>query len=676
MDPLLEPLTINGVTLKNRIFTTAHAPMGFVPESGIPDERYVRYLEEKAIGGQGLIMFGGSSFVSADSHSHFGAFDAGVDEIVPWYQTVADRLHAHGAKAMVQISHLGRRADDRVDFLPTIAPSPIRERAHRSFPKPMEDHDFTRVLRAYAAAARRARDGGLDGVEIAAMSGHLPDTFIAPRANHRDDEYGGSFENRMRFLLQVVDTVRTAVGPDFLVAIRIPGREASTEGLSGDECVAIARRLSETKQLDFFNVMYGSGFTHRELGRQIPSAGTPLGAYLPVAERIRAAVAEPVFHAGRIADIATARYALREGLIDMVGMTRAHIADPHIVRKLEVGEEHRIRPCVGASFCLNGREMQCIHNPATGRESFIPQLITRGTQQLRVVVVGGGAAGLEAARVAAERGHDVSLFEAGSQVGGQVLTLSRTHRNSEKRSITEWLAEEAKLAGARIKLGAFVDGADVLAENPQVVIVASGGMPNTALPEGGDDLVETASDVLNMAPPTGKSILIYDDHGGEQALVVAEHLASGEGNQIEFATYDEAAGHDVGHTVIAEYRKILYKGGVNVTPDQELRGAKRAGGKLTVTLRNTMTDEITTRVVDRVVVEQGNSPFVDVYDELRDQSSNRGEIDLEAFVTGAAQPGDPDAPTDSFRLYRVGDALSHRGIHAAIFDARRLCMNL
>lgn len=675
MDPLLEPFQLGPISLKNRIITTAHAPLGFTKD-GLVNERYARYQEEKAAGGIGLVMFGGSSHVAPDAASFFDGLNAGDPRIVEGYAELARRIHRHGSKAIVQISHLGRRADARSEWLPTVGPSPVRERAHRSFPKEMEDFDFPRILDAYARAARYAKDGGLDGIEIMAMSGHLPDSFLAPRANHRTDEYGGSLPNRARFLLEVMQAVRSEVGEDYTVGIRMPGDESSAEGLSSDECLEIARYLSGTGLFDFFDIAYGSGYTQRELGDQIPSSGTELGLHLPLAGAVRAAVSEPVIHANRIADLATARYALREGFVDLVGMTRAHIADPNIVLKLMSGNETRIRPCVGASHCLSGVEMLCIHNPATGRETVIPQLVTPAPAGgKKVVIVGGGPAGLEAARVCAERGHSVVLHEAASDLGGQVLPMTRVKRQSEKRSITEWLASEAKIAGAQLIVNSYVDEEDILASDADVVIIATGGQPNQELPEGGGELTLSLIDALDRPAPSGKSIIVYDDHGGEDALVAAEHLASGSGNTIEIVTVDEAIGHDVGHTIIPGYKRRLMTAGVTVIPDTEVLSAKKESGRIHLTTRNMFTDEVAERSADLVVVDQGTLPLDDVYLALKPHSRNNGAVDQEAFIRGDAQPELREAP-GAFALYRIGDAQGYRGIHAAIFDARRLCMNL
>ncbi|MER7394932.1 NADH:flavin oxidoreductase [Streptomyces sp. NPDC000151] len=671
-DPVLQPLKLNNLVLKNRVYSTGHAPSGYL-DGGAPGLRYELYHEEKAKGGIALTIIGGSSNVAADSANVFDQLDAGDDAILPFYRSLSDRLHRHGTAVMIQLTHLGRRSKWDIDrWLPALGPSAVRERAHRSFPKVIERFDIDRIVKAYGAAARRAREGGLDGIEIAAMAGHLIDQFWSPRTNHRTDEFGGSLENRLRFGRMVLAEVRDQVGADFVVGMRIPGDEGVPDGLTPAECVDIATAMAGTGMLDFLSVVHGSGNTDRELAEVIPVFGRPLGDRLPVAGAIRRAVGIPVFHAGRIADLPTARHAIAEGHADMVGMTRAHIADPHIVAKLISGEEDRIRPCVGATYCASRVETFCLHNPATGREATIPHLVTRAEAAKQVVVVGGGPAGLEAARVCAERGHRVTLLEAADRLGGQLLLASRTPRHAEKAGIVHWLVQEIRRLGVTIRLSCLAEPADVLATRPDVVVLATGGLPDTDVVESGAELTDSTWDVLSRAPRPGRRVLIFDDHGGEQALTAAERL-TGTGAQVEIVTPDRMVGADVTGTLYPDYLRTLYSSGVVLTPDHVLRSVRREGGALVATLANAYSDVLTERTVDQVVVEHGTLPLDDLYHQLRPDSRNLGECDLTALTEGRPQHK-VIHENGSYQLFRIGDAVAHRNVHAAILDARRLCM--
>jgi 2,4-dienoyl-CoA reductase-like NADH-dependent reductase (Old Yellow Enzyme family) len=376
-DPVLEPFEIKGVRLKNRILSTAHAP-SYV-EDGRPGPRYRLYHEEKARGGLAMTMFGGSTTTAPDSPSAFGQINAATDAIVPHFRELAATVRRHDCRIMCQITHMGRRTcDDVADWLPTVAPSPVRERQHRSFPKAMEGHDIARVVRAYADGARRCKEGGLDGCEVIAW-GHLVDQFLSPATNRRADAYGGSVENRCRFALEVFQAIRDSVGPDFVVGVRITGDENVPGGRDPDECARIAEILAGSGLLDFLNVVGGTLATDASVAHTIPSMGRRYGEFLGLAGRLRKATGLPMFQAARIPDLATARWALEQGHVDMVGMTRAHIADPHIVAKLLRGEEHRIRPCVGMGYCIDriyqGKDALCIHNAATGREATMPHVV-------------------------------------------------------------------------------------------------------------------------------------------------------------------------------------------------------------------------------------------------------------------------------------------------------------
>lgn len=387
-DPLLQPFTLKHLTVRNRLLSTAHEPA--YTDDGMPKDRYRRYHAEKAKGGIGLTMIGGSAVVAPDSPQAFGNILLYRDEVVPWLQALSDDVHGHGAAVMIQITHLGRRTSwAKDDWLPVVAPSNVREPAHRAFPKIIEDWDVARIVAAYADAAERVKAGGLDGLEVECY-GHLIDQFWSPATNKRDDAYGGSLENRIRFGMEVLSAIRARVGPDFIVGTRMVCDEDWSGGLSPEEGVGIAQRLVASGLIDFVNVIRGHIDTDEGLAHVIPGMGARSAPHLDFAGEVRQAARVPTFHAARIQDVATARHAVASGKLDLVGMTRAHMADPHIGRKIMEGREHEIRPCVGMGYCIDsiyGGQAVCIHNAATGREGMIPHVVGRAAQPGRRIVV-------------------------------------------------------------------------------------------------------------------------------------------------------------------------------------------------------------------------------------------------------------------------------------------------
>ncbi len=645
----------------------------------MPKDRYRLYHVEKAKGGIAITMTAGSAIVSPDCPPVFGNLLAYKDEIVPWMRRLADECHEHGAAVMIQITHLGRRtAWNKADWLPVLAPSPIREPAHRSFPKQLEDWDIDRIVADYGAAAARMEAAGLDGIEIIAY-GHLPDQFWSPATNHRDDDYGGSLDNRLRFTHRVLDSVRRSTQPNFIVGIRMVADEDWSKGLSREEGIEIARRLTASGKVDFLNIIRGHMETDAALSRVIPIQGTPSAPHLDFAGEVRAATRFPTFHAARIQDVPTARHAIASGKLDMVGLTRAHIADPHIVRKIMEGNEDHIRPCVGATYCLDriyeGNDALCVHNPATGREATMPHVITRGDGPARkIVVVGAGPAGLEAARVASARGHTVTLFEATERAGGQVLLSARVPRRKEMMGIIDWRLQRIEAQGVTTRFATYAETDDVLAENPDVVFIATGGVPNTAVLEEGNDLVVSTWDILSGEIKPAHRVMVFDDNGAHPAMQTAEFLAHA-GSEVEIVTPERMFAPEMGGLNHAAYAEIFLRNDVRVTINTRLKCVERQGNALLAILGSDYGDERTEREVDQVVIEHGTLPADDLYHALKPLSVNHGEIDHPALLSGRPQTVTRN-PDGRFRLFRIGDAVASRNIHAAVYDALRLAKDL
>ncbi|RMC36444.1 NADH:flavin oxidoreductase [Paracoccus alkanivorans] len=671
-DPLLQPYQLRHLTLKNRLMITSHEPA--YPEDGMPKERYRAYHAERARAGVALTMTAGSASVARDSPPVFNNILAWKDEVVGWMKQLTDECHDHGCAVMIQLTHLGRRTRwDKADWLPVVSAGHEREPSHKAFPKKAEDWDIARIIEDYADAAERMQAAGLDGIELQAY-GHLMDQFWSPLTNELDGPYGGCLDNRLRFTFDTLRAIRDRVGPDFIVGIRYTGDEDLPGGLTKQDGLEISRRLKDCGMVDFLNVIKGHIDTDAGLTDVIPVQGMRSAPHLDFAGEIRAATEFPTFHAAKIQDVATARHAIASGKLDMVGMTRAHMADPHIVAKIMRGEEDRIRPCVGANYCLDriyqGGMALCLHNPATGRELEQPHEIAKAQTRRRVVIVGAGPAGLEAARVAAERGHEVILHEAANDPGGQIRLTAQTSRRAEMMQIVQWRFEECQRMGVNFRFNSFADAGTVLADNPDAVIVATGGLPHTGVLEEGNALVVSAWDILSGDAQPGQNVLIYDDAGDYAALQAAEKIAA-TGAKVEIMTRDRIFAPEVMAMSLTPSMRELQKRDVTFTVTWKLDRVRRDGNELLAGIGSDYGGVTREHRVDQVIVNHGTRPLDDLYFDLRPGSVNLGEVDYEALVAGQPQQVQRN-PGGSYRLFRIGDAVAARNTHAAIYDALRL----
>jgi dimethylglycine catabolism A len=629
---IFEPIQIGQKQARNRIASTPHTT-GF-GENGYPTERYARYHAEKAKGGAGLVMTFGSCSVhpSTPSNGEIAAWDDGV---VPHLARMADMVHEHGALLISQIAHRGRRTVSDSTELPLLAPSDLLDPdpVHREIPHEIEPEQIDEVIAGFAAAAVRFREGGFDGVEVNSIGGQLIEQFWSPRMNTRRDEWGGSLENRMRFGVRVVQAVRAAVGSEYIVGFRMTADEGLLDGLDTDELRTIARHMDELGLLTYISLSGGFGTTLTTTAVATPSMDFPHLTFLRQARTLREVITVPVLYAGRVMTPTEAEAILRRGDADIVAMTRAMIADPHLVNKARQGRLGDIRLCVGANEGCIGRRylglpIFCVHNPAVGREAELMEIEPAAKPQ-RVVVVGGGPAGLEAARVAATRGHDVTLFEREDVLGGQLLTLMRAPHRKEYWGVVDWLEGQVAKLPVDLRLGTVATANDVLALSPDAVVVATGARPRQPEIAGADrPHVVPVDDVLTgRYLPQGRVVLL-DEDGHLRGASTADWLSS-RGIEVIMVTRLWSVGEDIDPTLKPVYYERLFRQGVVMLPHREAS----AIGEDWVRLRNVYSGaEQVLDGVDTVVTAYGGKANDEVYRELK------GKVSHLRLVGDAAAP--------------------------------------
>jgi mycofactocin system FadH/OYE family oxidoreductase 2 len=640
---LFSPLKIGSTTVRNRISFSAHLTR--FAENWLPTERNAAYLGDRAKGGCGLIITEEQSVHPTD-RAYDRMIDAFEPAVVPGYRQITWAVHHYGGRVFAQLNHNGQQCDGTRSRLPVIAPSDIPDVLFRETPKIAEAEDLADILEGFYTSSRHVVLGGFDGIEIQASHASLLRQFMSPLSNRRGDVYGGSLENRMRFTYEVIDAVREAVGPDYTVGIRLTADEMIPGGLRLEDTQEIASLLEQTGKIDYINLSIG---TFYNLYLVEGSMHTPLGYTVPLAAAVRSVVSLPVFATGRINDPVQAEKVLADGHADMIGMVRAQICDPELAIKALEGRLEDIRACIACNQgCIgrigSGLTVGCVQNPTIGKEStWGIDTLKPAQRQRRVLVIGGGPAGMEAARMASLRGNRVTLWERNDHLGGQVAIAALATGRSEFAGAARWLQGQLKKLPIDVSLNQEATADDVLAFNADVVVVATGSRPiDLAVPGADGPGIYSVWQVLQEKPELGERVLVVDYNGHHQSTSVAEGLLD-DGHKVTIVTPSLFVGGELGplQDLYMALQRLMTKG-----VDMIMNIAVMSFDGTTAQGFNVYSNEPwSSPEADSVVLSMGNQVNDELYFALK------GKV---------------------HELHRVGDCVAPRKVDMAILEGHAL----
>ncbi len=615
---LFEPLQIRGLTLRNRIFSTGH--MAVMLDDGKIADAMVAYHAAKARGGAALTIIEAAR-VHPSGMSGRPAIRAYDPDCVPGYARLAVVCHDEGCKVFAQLSHPGREMTMAADGTHAVAyaPSAVPNERFHVMPREMSPKLIAEVVQGFEISASHMRDAGLDGVEIVASHGYLLGQFLNPRVNQRSDAYGGNAENRMRIIHEVIAAVRRGAGPDLVIGIRLSGEEKDHDGVDANEMLQMAQAFAADSDLDYLNVTAGTSAGLAGSTHIVPSMRFEAGYTTTLSAAIRAVTEKPVFVAGRINQPQIAEKTLADGAADMCGMTRALISDPEMPLKAQAGALDDIRACVACNqacigHMLNACSISCIQHPETGRELTFGTRVPAKTRR-KVMVVGGGPAGLKAAAVGAERGHDVTLYEARAQLGGQVNLAQLLPGRAEFGGVTTNLGREAQRAGVKIRLNTEVTHDLVQDLSPDAVVIASGALSREPDIEGADEAhVVSAWQVLEGRANVGGRAVIADWRCDWVGLGLAERLAR-DGCHVRLAVNGIVAGQTIPQYARDTWLGDLHRLGVEILPHMRLYGIDRQDAYFQHTLSG---EPVILHEVDTLVTALGTHSVTELETGLED----------------------------------------------------------